>query len=191
MPVEHWFSTPIYYDYVDDLANIQKEMYSVMEDLNFSKAEGWGTKTHAVSDNTFTENLIDIYDLKYLKAAINHHVLSYIAQLNSKCDRRFRISACWLTKTQPGQYTRVHNHGYSDMSGVFYLKTNRKDGSLVFLSPIPCLSSTIYADIIDTVSYEPEVGKILLFPGWLYHTVGENDTEEERLSVSFNIYFSK
>ena len=35
----------------------------------------------------------------------------------------------------------------------------------------------------------PTEGELILFPGWLDHGVQTNDTDDERVSVSFNIRF--
>jgi uncharacterized protein (TIGR02466 family) len=191
MPVEQWFSTPIYYDYALNKDLIQTELTLAYNNSNFSKAAGWGTKTHSVSDPTFSSNIIEDMNLIVLRNEIYNHIINYMKSLNSTCTKQFRIASSWFTNTKPGEYTRIHNHRYADISGVYYLKTNTLDGSLTFVSPSPCLTSVIFAEIRDTVSYTPEEGKIILFPGWLYHVVGENDTDDTRISVSFNIYFER
>jgi ectoine hydroxylase-related dioxygenase (phytanoyl-CoA dioxygenase family) len=37
------------------------------------------------------------------------------------------------------------------------------------------------------IAYEPQSSKLILFPGWLPHGVERNTTEEDRVSVSFNV----
>lgn len=191
MPVENWFCTPVYYNYISDLENVQNELACSYKKCNFSKSSAWGISTHSVSDPTFSTNLIQQHQLASFENQIKLNVLQYLKQINSSCARNFKISSCWFTNTTLGQHTRIHNHRYADISGVYYYKTNCKDGSLVFVSPVPALSSMIYANSNDTVSYAPDIGKIILFPGWLYHTVDENETGDERISVSFNIYFER
>jgi hypothetical protein len=44
----------------------------------------------------------------------------------------------------------------------------------------------------DSVSYEPIEGRVILFPSWIGHQVGQNLTDVEgkdgyRISISFNI----
>jgi len=38
------------------------------------------------------------------------------------------------------------------------------------------------------VTYKPLVGEILMFEPWLHHTVQENRSNENRISVGFNIW---
>jgi uncharacterized protein (TIGR02466 family) len=190
MPVEYWFPTPIYHDYVSNRDHINSELIKTFEKMSFEKQEFWGEKTHSVSDASFSSNFIEQFNLLEFQKEINLHVSQYVKLLGSSRSN-FKIKSSWFTNTIPGEYTRTHNHSYSDISGVYYLKTNQRDGDLTFLSPNPCLSLTLFAKLGDTVSYKPENGKIVLFPGWLYHSVTENDTDENRISVSFNIYFEK
>ena len=191
MPVESWFATPVYYNYVNNKSSIQNQIQTALDKSTFGQAPGWGSSTHKVSDPTFGKNIIEDFSLNIVKQEIEHHVLEYARTLGGDQSRKFRISASWLTNTKSKEYTRIHNHGFADISGVYYFKTNTMDGDLVFLSSNTNLATMIFANIKDTVSYKPEEGKIILFPGWLYHTVGENDTNDDRISLSFNIYFDR
>ena len=40
----------------------------------------------------------------------------------------------------------------------------------------------------DTLTFRPEVGKMLVFPSWLKHSVYPFDVDGERRSMSFNAY---
>jgi len=191
MPVEGWFATPVYYNYVADKNAIQSEISKVYNASSFGQVEGWGNSTHYVSDPTFNSNIIEQHNLVNLEQEIKHNVAMYTAELGGDVTKKFKIASCWLTRTKPGEYTRIHNHGYSDVSGVYYFKTNGNDGDLVLVAPYTNLTSMPFAKILDTVTYKPEEGKMVLFPGWLNHTVSENDTNDERISVSFNVYFDR
>jgi uncharacterized protein (TIGR02466 family) len=191
MPVEGWFATPVYFDYVDNKESIQQEISNVYQTQKYDQAPGWGSSTHKVSDPTFDSNIINDLDLINFQQEVDKHVKNYVSILGGNVNKPFKISSSWLTLTNPREYTRIHNHGYSDISGVYYFKTNKADGDLVFLSPNTNLATMVFADIKDTVSYQPEEGKLILFPGWLYHTVSENDTDSDRVSLSFNIYFDR
>ena len=39
------------------------------------------------------------------------------------------------------------------------------------------------------ISHNPQVGKMILFPGWLQHGVNVNNTDNIRMSLAFNIHF--
>jgi uncharacterized protein (TIGR02466 family) len=93
-----------------------------------------------------------------------------------------------MTLNELGSYAVMHDHGSSDISGVYYYKTNEQDGNLFFQTPNKLLSSNfLFKSIPSIVEYTPKVGKIVLFPGWLNHGVHTNTTDNERVSISFNI----
>ena len=41
----------------------------------------------------------------------------------------------------------------------------------------------------DTLTFRPEVGKMIIFPSWLKHSVYPFDADGERRSMSFNAYY--
>ena len=43
----------------------------------------------------------------------------------------------------------------------------------------------------EAVKIEPEEGKLLLFPAYLYHSVEENLSDDERIVISFNINIAR
>ena len=197
MTTELWFPTPIYYSQLEgeSLENVQAELSEVFDALkitnSFGQAPGWGSRTHQVSDPTFVENIIESAGLFAFKNEIYSAVYAYMSDLGGNTNKKFKIQASWFTETKPGEYTRVHNHGSADISGVYYFKSNNHDGSITFLSPVQLLPAIIFVKLKDTVSYQPKVGKLILFPGWMYHTVAENETSDDRISISFNIYFER
>jgi uncharacterized protein (TIGR02466 family) len=192
MAIEGWFYTPIYYNFVqnENLDTIQSSVATIINDLKFEKRAEWGEQNHSLSDPTFGENLIRKYNLDLLKQEIDTNVKSYI---NSFTDYDYKIdmSSSWLTLTKPSESATVHNHGDSDISGVYYFKTNGDDGSIFFMNPLPSLITSNFLSSDEVVSYKPEIGKLILFPSWLYHGVRSNDTTEDRISLSFNYKVSR
>ena len=53
------------------------------------------------------------------------------------------------------------------------------------------MTNSIFSKLADNFHVTPEVGKLLLFPGWLQHGVSTNTTSSNRKSLAFNIYFNK
>ena len=69
MPVEAWFYTPAYYDFIkgEDLNKVQTEISDTLPSVEFSKHKGWGETNHSLSDPTFKTNYIDKYKLRFTK----------------------------------------------------------------------------------------------------------------------------
>jgi len=199
MSIEGWFPTPIYHSMIQDteFTQIQNDFASVVDDLEknigFQHNPGWLPNTHKLSDTTFTKNLIEEYNLKAFAQELVKHVSIYARQLGCPPSKvsEFKIVQSWMTNTSPGEYAHTHNHGSVDISGAYYYKTNGHDGSITFMNPVAQFSTYLLEHVPNDVSYAPENGKIILFPGWLDHGVPENKTSDDRISVSFNINFRR
>ena len=184
--IEQWFSTPIHCSMANDVNSLQTELETCYREIKFEKHSHWGEQNHSLSDPTFTENIIDKYNLKLLKSEIINQVITYISHFTNV---RFNIviNECWMTNTSSKEHTVVHSHGYYDISGSYYFKTNEKDGSIYFLNPNIAQMTSRFLNPHDHVEYPPKEGMFILFPSWLYHGVRSNDTDNNRVSVSFNI----
>ena len=78
------------------------------------------------------------------------------------------------------------------MAGVYYYKTNGEDGDIFFESSNLNLESSLcYYKLAERWKHKPIEGKILLFPGWMKHGIMTNTTEDSRISLSFNIQFTR
>ena len=114
----------------------------------------------------------------------------YVDSVNSP--NQYMVAHSWFTRSNKGQYAPMHYHGSSDISGVYYLQTNGQDGNLTFYSPTKeLISSFVYSLIDDKQEIPLEQGVLALWPGLLYHTTANNETDHERISLSFNIQFPR
>jgi uncharacterized protein (TIGR02466 family) len=198
--IANGFFLPIYYDYVHQsrLSQLQEELAGAVNAIKsenlFKKNPKWEAHTHRLSDPSFRTNVIEKYSLELFKKELEFHVTQYMKEIQLPEERQssFDIKGCWITQTMPGEYAHPHTHGHSDLSGVYYIKTNTRDGNIYFNSPLSLLShSFCFEHIPSQAQYTPEVGKIIMFPGWLEHGVKSNDSDEERISISFNITFKR
>ena len=190
MPIENIFATPIYYTVIDDRENIQNEISDCINQLEFKINSSWGN-TNYLSDISFRENVIVDRKLNFLKQEIEKHVFEYCRQIKSSI-KNFKIYGSWISLFNKGNYGHIHNHGYSDISGVYYFQTTEDDGKLFFTSPVPTLeSSYVYQQLGNRWEHKPMEGKLLLFPGWINHGIETNQTDNSRISLSFNIMFDK
>ena len=113
-------------------------------------------------------------------------------------DQKITIDA-WVNMNKPGDYNLKHDHPNCHLSGVLWIKTPKNSGKIEFDSPISFQAHTelnAYNDdfknknnIFHCYYFEPVEGNILVFPSCLRHDVKKNLSDEERISVSFNIRF--
>ena len=106
----------------------------------------------------------------------------------------------WTNINGPGCHNIKHHHPQCNLAGVLWIKVPPKSGNLVFESPHSFTSFTeinCYTDKFRkntnsylTYSYKPIEGEIVIFPSFLPHSVLINQSEEDRISYSFNIKLS-
>jgi len=194
MPTEHCFTTPIYHAIVEDFDSIQQEFKNIIDVTDFKHNDSWEDDTHLLSDPRFATSLTMSHDLKAFEAELDKHIKLYAKSINLiRNTDTYEIAQSWLTLTKAGQYGHRHSHGYSDISGVYYVKTNGDDGDFWAENPMQQIFETsyFYSHVPERLHYKPHVGRLMLFPSWLKHGVNKNLSDNERISFSFNIYFNR
>ena len=114
---------------------------------------------------------------------------------------RLKIGTMWSIINPPGGMNRAHIHPGCIWSGVYYVQAPRNSGRIEFIDPRTQNLMGRVKYIPDTkrprncwtkVHYRPVAGRMLIFPSWLYHSVGPNQSTAEgkdadRIIVSFNL----
>jgi uncharacterized protein (TIGR02466 family) len=102
------------------------------------------------------------------------------------------IKNIWLNINPPGSYNELHNHADAILSGVYYIDAGPKQGNINFQRtdgaeyhlPEHC-EKTTYFNASKAV-YAAKTGALYIFPSWLKHSVDGNQSNTDRISVSFN-----
>ena len=110
---------------------------------------------------------------------------------------QMEVQAMWININGNGSYNMKHNHPNSDMSGVFWIKGTPEQGCLTFDDPcnysrfqeVVCYSTEFKEEhgLWNQFRFEPSPGEGVIFPSCQDHAVEENKTDEDRISVSFNM----
>ncbi len=106
------------------------------------------------------------------------------------------ITACWINVLAQGAAHKAHSHPNNFLSSVYYIRTHPGADTVNFHDPRnqtgiirpPVVELT--AENTDQVVVRVKNGTLLIFPAYLQHSVDPNRSEEERISISFNIMFS-
>lgn len=112
--------------------------------------------------------------------------------------RQADIVQMWININSKNAYNVSHRHPGADLSGVIWIKQTPEQGRFVFDNMDVGYrdSSLIYAQDLKFLQenkimpeWFPEYkeGTIMLFPAMFTHRVEQNETEEDRISISFNI----
>ena len=100
----------------------------------------------------------------------------------------------WANINPPGGMNRAHQHPNSLWSGVYYIKAPKNSGHLKIDDPRASAamsrprqkSNNLPPRLYRETHYEPIAGRCIMFPSWLMHCVDPNESNDIRISVSFN-----
>ena len=100
----------------------------------------------------------------------------------------------WANINPPGGMNRAHQHPNSLWSGVYYIKAPKNSGDLKIDDPRSSAAMVRPrqkdgekpARLFRETHYEPIAGRCIMFPSWLMHCVDPNESNDIRISVSFN-----
>jgi uncharacterized protein (TIGR02466 family) len=76
------------------------------------------------------------------------------------------------------------------LSGVYYLTAPQDCGDIVFRDPRPGALGApfrLFKDDCDHASFTPFAGLMILFPSYLEHFVLPSRSDEDRISISFDL----
>jgi uncharacterized protein (TIGR02466 family) len=108
----------------------------------------------------------------------------------------FEITGCWANVLAMGAAHGTHSHPNNFLSGVYYVRAQPGADTINFHDPRvqtgiirpPVVELT--AENTDQVVMRVKTGTLLMFPAYLQHSVDTNRSEDERVSISFNLMFS-
>lgn len=100
-----------------------------------------------------------------------------------------RVINSWANRHYAGGETIEHVHNYGTFVASCYFSCPPNSGNIVFKDPLEYHKATF--PVIPELSFNHEVevqtNDVLIFPGWLKHSVLPSKTDEERIVITFNI----
>ena len=169
--------------------NNEFDLKSTSKKIDYSSKLSSQIKNEILFSKNFVKKHID-KDLKKL-------IKKFLFKENIKKIKHIKILNFWVVRQFKGEYNPIHYHK-GDISGVGYIKIpkfifsnkrvkykkNQTNGTIDFINGQKSfLSNSIH-------NIKPEVGKLILFPNYLMHTVYPFNIEGERRSFSFNAKIS-
>ena len=109
-------------------------------------------------------------------------------------DREPVLGNMWANINPKEGSNQPHIHPNSLFSGVYYVKSNPQAGRLKIYDPRPGIQIVMPArkkgqppkHLWRDANIDPIPGRIIMFPAWLWHSVELNQSNDLRISVSFN-----
>ena len=182
------FPTPIYiFDHNDPSLNVQleKDILNWMnEDKGVTKTniKGWHSTTDMDRKPEYQRLVQGLFEAQN-KIYEEEHLTS----------EPF-LGGMWANVNPKGGMNRAHQHPNSLWSGVYWIKTPKNCGQLKIDDPrsAACMTRPRQKDVNKPdrlwreTHYDPIAGRCIMFPSWLMHCVDPNESNDIRISVSFN-----
>ena len=117
-------------------------------------------------------------------------IFDVVKNLNLNINQ-INIPQMWANVNMKGHWNKIHLHGHYDISGTYYIKVPENSGSIVFRDPRPGAIGSMYMnknfDGGELLPISPNEGDLMLWPSYLDHFVEPSNSDEERISISFDI----
>ena len=185
----HPFQIPIYQSFIeeDSFTQIKEDVNTFIanhpQDFNLS----WDCPTLSNINSSSQFKSISLENELKKATKIYFEAWGYEGRYN------LEFSQVWINISPKGSFQEVHKHGdYFDkslFSGVLYIDTNKDSGNITLINTIEdqLLFSLPTSKTLARLSIPPENRKILCFPSWMDHFVGVNKSNQNRISLSWNI----
>jgi uncharacterized protein (TIGR02466 family) len=186
---QDWWATPIWYiDIPETQINpnlIKEECYK--EQLNSkgrikSNIHGWQSEDIFIDQKRpYISNLLT-------------QIKSIIPEISKDfgINKDIELTNTWININPKNSSNQFHIHPNSVLSGVYYVSANEHNGDLIFYNDAKTdMINNIFLNVntINTcsnINYKPTTNRIILFPSWILHGVGINNSSEDRISIAFN-----
>ena len=172
----------------DDTYNVTKEELNYVKSLARRENNGGGGNSTSVSDYLFTDE-----KLKNIKDFCTKQMKIYFNDiLHVEKQTELYITQAWANYNQTNQSHHEHHHANSIVSGVFYLQTDGVEIDFFKVGPhmFPLEFRYDKWDTNNCLSYwlKSHPGKLIIFPSTLKHSVRQNKSNVERISIAMNSF---
>ena len=119
---------------------------------------------------------------------LSNEIINVVNKIGFK--EQFKIFAMWGNINSPGSYNLMHRHAHTILSGTYYVKTPKDSGQIQFRCPVEgVLLHQWWANKLngDYYKYNPEKGMLLIWPSFVDHWVTPNNSNDDRISISFDL----
>jgi len=183
MIISELFPTPVAHFHLDDLLNDKHKAFIYSQEQ--SQNEG---NTTSLCRNVLDQELFS--DVKKTFLGCLDECLTKIGGV--KNGSSLRITQSWLNYSKKNQWHHKHSHQNSFLSGVFYVNADPEKDRIYFYKDgyqqIRFLIAEWNKFNSDSWWLPVKSGQLIIFPSHFTHSVAPVETEDARVSLSFNTF---
>ena len=189
-----FFPEPVFKYKFKNFKNFNKELanyiYKLYEEdtngINRSNRGGWHSKNFELKDKNSIQLKFAIELQKYILTTFQN--LGWKTQ-----NQNIRIKEMWAIINKKDDFNVVHTHPNSYLSAAYYVKAPKNCGRFQ-VENLNIAKRHSYPEIANRNEFNMQVGglevdegDLLIFPGYLPHKVAKNESDDDRIVISFNI----
>ena len=190
-----YFPVMMHFTEIGNFKDIEKDLIKCAYDYRKKDPKGRVISNEGGWQSSLIQN-----DDNIIKSTLMKVISSYF-QSNKIFEYGGDLDTLWININGKGDYNVNHNHPLADLSGTVWIKTPKNSGKLQFISPHDFVQakemsfySKKYRDenkIFPNYYFPPTAGFVIIFPSFLLHQVRPNKSNQDRISVSFNLRLNK
>jgi uncharacterized protein (TIGR02466 family) len=177
-------------DYESFNKDLRKYIYKLQEESSSGQIKsnrgGWHSPNFKLTD----KNSIQFkFGLKLQK-----YILKTFQTLEWKTENKnISINSMWAIINKKNDFNVVHTHPNSYLSAAYYVSAPKNCGKFQVES-LNIAKRHFYPEVLQNnelnahvAGLEVNEGDLLIFPGYLPHKVAMNESDEDRIVISFNV----
>lgn len=101
--------------------------------------------------------------------------------------------SAWANVNRSEDYNNLHGHPLCTWAAVYYVqvpdfpKRNKNDGAIELIDPRPAATASSYWKSPMRKVFHPTQGTLIMFPGWLLHSVNPFQGSGTRISIGCDV----
>ena len=193
-----FFPEPVFKFKLKDFKNLNKELseyiYKLRDEdgsgIERSNKGGWHSKNF---DLTVKSSIQKKFIIK-----VQEYILNVFQSCGWKTENQnIIITEMWAIINKKDNFNVLHTHPNCYLSAAYYVKAPKKCGRFQVENPNIAKKHS-YPEInvrnelnSEGAAIDISEGDLLIFPAYLPHKVGKNESDEDRIVISFNIDIRK
>ena len=192
--VSLFFPEPIFKykfeNYEDFNKDLKEYIYELQKESTSGQIKsnrgGWHSKNFRLTDKNSIQFKFGIELQKY--------ILRTFQTLGWKTENKnISINSMWAIINKKNDFNVIHTHPNSYLSAAYYVSAPKNCGKFQ-IENLNIAKRHSYPEVLKNNELNAQVagievaeGDLLIFPGYLPHKVAMNESDEDRIVVSFNV----